>query len=534
MTTQAIASPQRRDLIKALAGLSGLALLAPQATARAPVARIRFREDPFAAGIASGSPSPDGFVLWTRLFGDELVEAGPVPVRWEVFEEGGERRMIARGEAWAEPELGHAVHVEVAGLTPDRWYGYRFMVGGTVSASGRARTSPAPGAAVDRLRLALASCQRWESGHYAAYRHMHADSPDLVVFVGDYIYERAGASAGPDEPRHHDLPEARTLASYRARYALYKSDPTLQAMHAACPWLVTWDDHELENNNGGSWSVTDTHDFAARRAASYQAYYEHMPLRADVMLKGVRGLLAGVGGLHIHRYHDHGRLARLYLLDNRQYRDRPLCGREPTAAEAKVCLREEPASRRSMLGREQEQWLEGALRESRGAGTAWNLIAQQTRFTPVNYAQGLGVAAGTDGWDGYPGARQTLIDALLASEARNPVILGGDIHRNWVEQVHKDPYAIDSPVVAAEYCGTSITSTVRGASQEADAKARRANPHCLLVNSLKRGYGLMDLSPQKLVMSLRVVDDAAQVNSGVDTLATFVTEAGRPGVRPLV
>ncbi|EGI76309.1 alkaline phosphatase D family protein [Hylemonella gracilis] len=533
MDTQALSSPQRRALIKAFAGLSGLALLPPQSTARASGARIQFRNDPFAAGIASGSPSPDGFVLWTRLLGEELMDAGPVPVRWELFEEGVDRRPVARGEAWAEPELGHAVHVEVTGLRSDRWYGYRFMVGGAVSALGRARTSPAPGAAVDRLRLALASCQRWESGHYAAYRHMHAESPDMVVFVGDYIYERAGASAGPDEARHHDLPEARTLATYRARYALYKSDPALQAMHAACPWLVTWDDHELENNNGGTWSITDTRDFAARRVASYQAYYEHMPLRADVMLKGLHGLQAGVGGLRIHRYHDHGRLGRLYLLDNRQYRDRPLCGKEPRAAEAKVCLSEEPTSRRSMLGREQEQWLEGALRESRSAGTAWNLIAQQTRFTPANYAHGLGVAAGTDGWDGYPGARQALIDALVASEARNPVILGGDIHRNWVAQVHRDPYAIDSPVVAAEYCGTSITSTVRGASEEADAKARRANPHCLLVHSRKRGYGLIDLSPQRLLMSLRVLDDATRADSGIGTLASLVTEAGRPGVQPL-
>lgn len=526
-------SSQRRALISAFATLSGLALLSPRAAARASAVGPRFRDDPFVAGIASGSPSPDGFVLWTRLIAPELADAGPVPVRWEVFEDAAGRRVIARGEAWAEPELGHAVHVEVAGLRSDTWYGYRFMVGDAVSAWGRTRTAPAPGAPVDRLRLALASCQRWESGHYAAYRHMHAETPDLVVFVGDYIYERAGASAGRDEARHHDLPEARTLASYRARYALYKSDPALQAMHAACPWLVTWDDHELENNHGGTWSITDTPDFPARRAASYQAYYEHMPLRAVAMLQGLRGLQAGVGGLRIHQHHDHGRLARLYLLDNRQYRDRPLCGKAPTAAEAQVCLSEQPAPRRSMLGRAQEQWLEAALRESHGAGTAWNLIAQQTRFTPANYAQGLGVSAGTDGWDGYPGARQALIDALVASEARNPVILGGDIHRNWVAQVHQNPYAIDSPVVAAEYCGTSISSTVRGASEQADAKARHANPHCLFVDARKRGYSLIELSPERLVLALRGVDDATRADSGISTLATFVTEVGHPGARRL-
>lgn len=525
-------SAQRRALISAFATLSGLALLSPHVGARATGAAPRFANDPFAAGIASGSPSPDGFVLWTRLLAPELLGAGPVPVRWEVFEEGG-RRVIASGESWAEPALGHAVHVEVAGLRSDTWYGYRFMAGEAVSASGRARTLPAPGASVSRLRLALASCQRWESGHYAAYRHMRAESPDMVVFVGDYIYERAGASAGRGEARRHDLPQARTLASYRARYALYKSDPALQAMHAACPWLVTWDDHELENNYGGTWSITDTQDFAARRVASYQAYYEHMPLRAATMLAGLRGLQAGTSGLRIYQHYDHGRLARLYMLDNRQYRDRPLCGKAPNAAEARVCLREEPAPRRSMLGREQEHWLEGALRDARDAGTAWNLIAQQTRFTPANYAHGPGVSAGTDGWDGYPGARQALIDALLASEAPNPVLLGGDIHKNWVAQVHQDPYSIDSPVVAAEYCGTSITSAVTAASAQADARARQANPHCLFVHSRKRGYGLIDLSPERMVVTLRGLDDVTRADSDIDTLGTFVTEAGHPGVRPL-
>jgi alkaline phosphatase D len=186
-----------------------------------------------------------------------------------------------------------------------------------------------------------------------------------------------------------------------------------------------------------------------------------------------------------------------------------------------------------MLGLEQEQWLEGALNEARRATTSWNLLAQQTRFTPANYLRGKGVSAGLDGWDGYPDARQTLIDALVASEARNPVILGGDIHKNWVAQVHQDPYAVDSPVVAAEYCGTSISSGVLGASEQADAKARRGNPHCLFTHSRKRGYGLVDLSPERLVVSLRGLDDVTRADSGIGTLATFVTEAGRPGARPV-
>lgn len=521
---------QRRALIGAFAALSGLALASPWARAQAGQSQVRFGRNPFAAGIASGSPSSDGFVLWTRLVAPELADAGPVPVRWEVFEDRPGRRVVASGDTWAEPALGHAVHVEVAGLAADTWYGYRFIVSDAVSAMGRTRTLPMPGAAVGRLRMALASCQRWEAGYYAAYRHMRAESPDLVIFVGDYIYERAGSTAVRSDVRRHTLPEARTLETYRARYALYKSDPDLQAMHAACPWLVTWDDHELENNYGGTWSITDTPDFAARRVASYQAYYEHMPLRVSTLLAGLQGLRTGEGALRIHQYCDYGRLARLYLLDNRQYRDRPLCGSAPKQAEAQVCVKEDPARRRSMLGRNQEQWLDDALREANHVGTAWNLVAQQTRFTPSNYPRGKGVSAGADAWDGYPDARQDLIDSIVGSQVRNPVILGGDVHRNWVAQVHRDPYSIDSPVIAAEYCGTSISSA-SGATAQADANARRRNPHCLFVNSGKRGYGLIEVSPERTIVTLRGVDDVARADSGIATLATFVTENGRPGAR---
>ena len=255
------------------------------------------RSDPFALGVASGSPRPDGVVLWTRLAPASLPEGsalrGPMAVSWELADDESFRRIVRRGRAAATPELAHSVHVEVDGLEPDRWYHYRFMAGGATSPIGRTRTLPAPGATVTRLRIGQASCQRWEFGYYAAYRHMLAEDPDFVLFLGDYIYEYAAPAR---VVRAMSLPEALTLADYRARYELYKSDTDLQRMHAACPWLMVWDDHEIQNDYAGLQGEDLSAGFPERRAAAYQAYYEHMPLRASVPLR----LLAGASLSLIH------------------------------------------------------------------------------------------------------------------------------------------------------------------------------------------------------------------------------------------
>ena len=171
--------------------------------------------------------------------------------------------------------------MEVRGLEPDRWYFYRFAAGDAASATGRTRTFPAPDAMVARLRLAYASCQRWEHGYYSAYRHMRAEELDLVLFLGDYIYEYPNAGQAVRKPSGNWV---LTLDDYRQRYALHKSDADLQAMHAACPWLVTWDDHEVQNDYAGvspGYSGPPVVDFAARRAAAYQAFYEHMPCSSE-------------------------------------------------------------------------------------------------------------------------------------------------------------------------------------------------------------------------------------------------------------
>ncbi|HRG04568.1 MAG TPA: alkaline phosphatase D family protein, partial [Acidovorax defluvii] len=281
------------------------------------------QHDPFALGVASGDPTPDGVVLWTRLLPTQHGDlSDPFTVRWELADDPAFRRIVQRGQATALPALGHSVHVELTGLAPARWYHYRFMLGDAISATGRTRTAPAADAMDAHLRIAFASCQRWEHGHYAAWRHLCADQPDLVLFLGDYIYEYASPPATTGLARVHALRHASTLADFRDRYALHKSDPALQAAHAACPWAVTWDDHEVQNDYAGAQgkgSQGDPVAFLALRSAAWQAFYENMPLRAASLLA------PDFGALQVYRRLRWGRLAQVHLLDTRQHRQWQAC-----------------------------------------------------------------------------------------------------------------------------------------------------------------------------------------------------------------
>lgn len=475
---------------------------------------------PFQMGVASGSPTPTGVVLWTRLTGLAPEAARTdVAVQWELWESGVRGRTVAKGLEMARAQLGHSVHVEVQGLRPDRWYEYRFYVAGAESPVGRTRTLPAVGAKVQSLRFAYASCQSWEHGHYSAYRQMQQDAPDLVLFVGDYIYEYR-SSANPNMVRHHGLPHAASLQDFRDRYALYRSDPLLQQMHASCPWLLTWDDHEVENNYAGELSAEGRGaELPTRRIAAYQAYYENMPFSRSALRKGVDGLL-GKQALRLHTTVDFGRLARFLVLDNRQYRDAPPCGPAPKAKLAAIC--DSNFDDRSMLGLEQEAWLHEQLHASTAR---WNVLAQQTIFTPADYHLPPERRGSTDSWSGYPRARERLIDSLVQSKALNPLIIGGDIHQNWVANVHRKPYDASSLVVAAEFCGTSITSP-KEQTPEAIARQIRNNPHCVYTDAAYRGYGVVDITPQRASVSLRAVRDVRDVDSDVFELKRFEVEAG--------
>lgn len=485
----------------------------------------RWLHYPFAMGVASGTPTASGVVLWTRLSGMASgVDAGDIPVHWEIWEPGARSTIVAKGVETARSQLGHSVHVEVEGLRANRWYEYRFFVRGAESPLGRTRTLPAADHLTQTLRFAYASCQSWEDGHYAAYRRMVQDHPDLVLFLGDYIYEYR-SSLNSDKVRYHGLAHAASVQDFRDRYALYRSDPLLQKMHANCPWVLTWDDHEVENNYAGELSTEGrVADLPARRIAAYQAYYENMPLSRKVLRRGVGGLLAK-DPLQLHSVIDFGQLARFIVLDNRQHRDVPSCGLRPSLKLAKVC---DPEPKyRSMLGIDQEAWFDRELQSSR---SFWNVVAQQTLFTPSDYFLSPEQRSVSDTWAGFPHARQRLIDGLVRSKVRNPLILGGDIHQNWVAHVHQDPYDVSSRVVAAEFCGTSITSP-KAQTPEATARQVKRNPHCVYSNAAYRGYGLVDITPKSATVRLRAVSDVRDANSEVFELKRFEVEAGSSQIK---
>ena len=519
--------PQQRRLFLQRAAIAAAATTLPR---WAWLQTAHLADDPFALGVASGDPTPDGVVLWTRLIAPPGQPLPEQTVHWEVAHDEGFQRIVQKGQATASPQQGHSVHVEVQGLEPARWYHYRFLLGQATSAVGRTRTAPAADAQVARLRVAFASCQRWEHGRYAAWRHLCADQPELVLFLGDYIYEYATPKNTDGLARTHSLRHATTLADYRDRYALHKSDPALQAAHAACPWAVTWDDHEVQNDyagpSNGQGDGGDGSAFLAQRAAAWQAFYENMPLRASSLIH------PQFGQLQVYRRLRWGRLAQLHLLDDRQYRPLQAC-RKPGASNAGAVrpgnCAELADPTRSLLGPAQEQWLDAGLAaDAQSDRTRWSVLAQQTLFSPRHYPSGQ---VATDGWDGYPAARERLLQSVQRHHPRNTVLLGGDIHQNYVCNVHAPSAGSNGsnlPVLASEFCGTSISSRSGTTQEKVDAIVRH-NPHVLLARCEQRGYGLADITPTRWTTTLRVVDNPMDAASTASTQARFVVEDGKPG-----
>ncbi|TFZ07972.1 alkaline phosphatase D family protein [Ramlibacter humi] len=515
----------RRQLLQLAAAAAGLLWL-PDLGAQA-----RWTSNPFSMGVTSGAPATDSVVLWTRLrpTRGDLPEGGrvPVAVRWEVAEDDGFRRIVRQGETLALPQLAHSVHVEVPGLAADRWYHYRFHCGDATSVTGRTRTLPAPDAMPDRLRVSYASCQRWEHGHYAAWRHMRDESLDFVVFLGDYIYEYPNAtSAVRSFPK---LGWVKTLDDYRERYELHRSDAALQAMHAACPWLVTWDDHEVQNDYAGEhpgdprpMGMNRVADFAARRAAAYQAFYEHMPVRASAFARALGEGQPG-GELRLYTNYRFGRLADLLLLDDRQYRDAQPCppdDRPAGAIDPATCaVWEDPA--RTLLGAAQEDWV---AQQFAKAGSGWTVVGQQTLFGQRDLKPGPGELFSSEGWDGYAAARRRMTGALQRHAVANPVFLGGDVHENWVGHLKADYRRPDSATLGVEFCGTSITSRP-GAVDRMPARLAE-NPHFVFADAEHRGYGVAEFTPSRMTATLRGLDDVRRADSGIATLAAFHVAAG--------
>ena len=503
----------RRAVLSGGLGLAGAGLLR---TWPARAAELTFADDPFTLGIASGYPEPTAAVLWTRLAPQPLVPGGglpaaPVPVDWEVGTDERLRAVVRRGTVYATPDWAHSVHVEVAGLEPARDYWYRFTSGGAQSPVGRTRTAAARGTLPNRMTFALASCQHYEQGHYAAYGAVASDALDLVVHVGDYIYEGRGTS----RVRAHDAPECHTLEDYRQRYAIYKSDPQLQAAHAAGPWMLVSDDHEVANDYAALQSGQDDPPelFLARRAAAYQAYYEHLPLP--------RRLVPFDGRQRLYTSRSFGDLATVVMLDGRQYRAPQACA---PGSLVEPCA-ELYEAERSMLGRAQEQWLHRTL----GASSArWNLLGQQTLLAHFDQSGDGPRAYWADGWNGYPAARERLVEALLARTGGNAVVLSGDIHAFLVNDVHAVATDYGSAIVATELVTSSISS--QGPAQASFNRWQAENPNVQLARSDYRGYVRVAVEPERLHAELVAVDDITRPDSATHVLASFDVEDGKPGV----
>ncbi len=511
----------RRRFLQSLAALGVYSTASP---ARAQLLdKPRFAAYPFSLGIASGYPLPASVMLWTRLAPvpgapGGGMPAGVVPVRWEVARDEKFAHIAAAGTAHATPDWAHSIHAEATGLEPARWYWYRFIAGDVASPVGRTRTAPGPASKPDKLRFAFASCQQYEQGYFGAWRHAAADDLDLVAFLGDYIYE---ASWGRDHVRKHNAPEPHTLEDYRGRYALYKADADLQLAQAACPWIYTWDDHEVENDyaNDRSENADSPEWFLARRAAAYKAYYEHQPLRPEMVPFGPNARL--------YTRLAFGTLANFHVLDDRQYRAPQACPRLGRGGSNVVDAAEctdlaDPA--RTMLGAEQERWLEAGLRATRAK---WTVLAQQTTLAQFDQKAGPGRTAWTDGWDGYPAARRKLVDSIAGNKVANPVVIGGDVHMFYVNDIKRDFDNPASPTVASEIVGTSITSQAR--PQASVDKLMPDNPHIRFANSQFRGYTRVEVTETRMIVDLRAMESVARRDAPCSTLATFVVEDGRPG-----
>ncbi|MFM1885982.1 MAG: hypothetical protein RL026_1139 [Pseudomonadota bacterium] len=510
---------RRRFLSQALAVpvLAGLPLRSGRTAPALP-------GDPFTLGVASGYPTFRGLSLWTRLAPSPLAPDGglpPVayPVEWEIAADQTFRTAVASGRSWAEPEWAHSVHVDVESLEPDREYWYRFHCQGATSPAGRARTAPAAGASRASMRLAIASCQQYEQGFYAAYGRMAESAPDLVLHVGDYIYEQA---AGGARVRQHVGGECYTLSDYRQRYAQYKTDPQLQAAHAACPWLLTIDDHEVDNDFAGEISDEDDDPrlFLARRAAAFRAYYEHMPLPRRAVPFGP--------DMRLHATRSFGGLLSVHMLDGRQYRSAAACPRPGRRGANRVRAEACPElfdPSRSMLGTRQERWLDAALQADKAR---WTFMAQGVLMAQADEDEEPGPRYYTDSWNGYPAARNRLMDALAAHQPANPVVIGGDIHAFMAADLRQRGDDPRTAVLAAELVTTSITS--RPPAQDLLDTMRRNTPDLKVAEGRHRGYLQIDLTADRLEARMLGVDDITRQESGLHAVETLVVEAGRRGL----
>ncbi|MER6347994.1 alkaline phosphatase D family protein [Streptomyces sp. NPDC001595] len=511
----------------ALAFSTGLPSRGAMAATELDAARIT--ENPFTLGVASGDPLPDSVVLWTRLAPEPFEADGGmgqqrVSVQWEVAIDEFFAIVVREGVALAYPEYSHSVHVDVQGLDPQTPYYYRFRTGSWISPAGRTRTAPAAGAAVSSLRLAAVACQAYQDGYYTAHRHLAQEDVDLVFHLGDYLYEYPVDSAGGERGyAAGTLPdvynqETMTLADYRMRYALYRSDADLQAAHAAHPFVVTWDDHETENNYANSVPENDVppEEFLLRRAAAYRAYWENQPLRSAQLPQGPDARL--------YRRLHWGTLAQFDVLDTRQYRSDQAYGDRPSVPGPES---DDPA--RTLTGAEQERWLLDGWQTS---NALWNVMPQQVCFSQRKFDLNEPAKLSMDAWDGYRASRDRVVAGAKAAGLANWMVLTGDVHVGYAFEIKDDYENPDSATLGTELTCTSVTSGKDGEEKLPNWDTfMKANPH-LRYYSGRRGYVRVELGRQQARADFRTVSVVTTPGAPVTTSASFVTEVGSPGLKP--
>ncbi|MFG3031694.1 alkaline phosphatase D family protein [Streptomyces sp. NPDC048253] len=523
----------RRRFLTGTAAAAALAftvnLPAAGTAAAAELDPARITDEPFTLGVASGDPLPGSVLLWTRLApapyqADGGLPAQRITVHWELARDESFRRPVRRGATLAHPEFGHSVHVQVDGLENDRVYYYRFKAGTWISRTGRTRTAPAPGAKAAALTVGVVSCQRYDQGYFTAYKHLAEDDVDLVLHLGDYLYEYAvsgvgGARAYPagTVPAVYGH-EMVTLDDYRLKYALYKSDPDLLAAHAAHPFVVTWDDHETENNYAGAVSENDdpAEEFLIRRSAAYRAYWENQPLRRPQLPDGP--------DLRLYRRLHWGRLAQFDVLDTRQYRSDQAYGDG-----WKVPGPESENPARTLTGDTQERWLIDGWHRSRAL---WNVVPQQVTFARRHNSTTVPSQVSMDSWDGYPASRERILTGAEAAGVENLMVLTGDVHVHYGFDIKRDFDDQASKTIGTEIVTSSISSGGNGSAKPANwATFMAANPHLRFYNGL-RGYATVSLGRDLARADFKTVPYVTTQGAPLTTAASFVTEVGDQGLKP--
>ena len=479
-----------------------------------PVPQTDLTSDPFTLGVASGDPTDQSVILWTRLAVDSLngggMPAQDIEVLWEVSSTDTFDDIVSSGLATAEERFGHAVHIDVPLSTGESIVFYRFRIGDYVSPIGKTRLS-SPSGSTTPIKVAAVSCQNYTDGFYNAYADLVEQSPDLVTFLGDYIYESGVGTLDATTVRLHNSDEIKDLVAYRNRYALYRSDPLLQAAHAECPWVITWDDHEVENNyaNLTPQDSADAEGHAARRAAAYQAWWEHMPVRLSPPTDE---------SLTIYRQFSWGDLLNLLVVDGRQYRDDQACGDAVLSTQPACDEALDPA--RTMLGAEQEKWFSENINDTT---KVWNVMANQTVMTDIR----LGAAVlNYDQWDGYAPDRNRILSDVVDQGVENFVVLTGDIHLAGVGQLTID--SNPTTAMGAEFVSTSISSSGNVSTDTEGLLI--ALPNIIDAETSHRGYTLHTLTANDWTAEYRIVENNLVEDTSTSVWKTFKVMAGSPAI----